>query len=60
MVTGQSKHKFQSKILETKPRSQYFDSKVFGTTSKCLKLLIGFLVYLEPKLWLKNKKLDKY
>jgi len=44
------------------PNEPFFLAKVFLETrlwSEFLQLLIGFLAFLEPKLWLKNKNLGK-
>jgi len=51
--------------LGAKPTSHFVGSSFLETrlSSKSLETLIGFLAYLEPKLWLKTKiwkKLKSY
>jgi len=48
--------------LDANPMSQFFSLKAFLETrlpSESLEPSIDFLAYLEPKLWLKNKKVAK-
>jgi len=47
--------------LSAKSMSYFFGSRFLETRrlSESQKPLIGMLAYLEPKLWLKDQKLDK-
>jgi len=48
--------------LGTNPMNQFFSLKFFLETklpSESIEPLIGFLAYLEPKLWPKNQKVVK-
>ena len=44
-------------------KKQFFGSSFLlesGITSEALELLVGFITYLEPALWLENTKLVKF
>jgi len=49
--------------LRANPTSEFLGQVIFlesGLTSEALELLVGFITYLEPALWLENTKLVKF